>query len=154
MRIISAVLFSYCFYAAQAYGTGRHIGEADKIRAEVAFLNPYGQTTTDASGITYRSPIYNWTASEPKVYPPAYWGTYPLYFMGQTMNFTVTLTNTAQQGNKAFKVRVQALHNVLQTNGSAGRPLGSPQEWVVEALMPGESRTLNGSVYIDRKSVV
>lgn len=143
-----AVLIVSGFWVSSAYGAGQHSGEVDKIRAVVNFLTPSGQTTTDASGITYRAPAYNFQSFEPKVYPPAYWGTYPLYFVGQTMNFTVTLTNTAASGNKKFKVRVQALNNVLEISGSVGRPLGSPQEWTVEDLRPGESRTLNGSVYI------
>lgn len=64
------------------------------------------------------------------------------------MSFTVTLTNRTAQGNKSFKVRVRALNQVLETNGSPGTELAPAQEWAVDSLGPGESRTLSGSVYI------
>lgn len=139
---------SFLLLAAPALQAGRHVGEADKIEAYVTFHSSSGQTTTDAAGITYRAPQWNWQFFEPKVYPSAYWGTYPLYFMGQTMSFTVTLKNKTTKGNKSFKIRVKALNQVLEINGSAGMELAPPQEWAVDSLGPGESRTLNGSVYI------
>lgn len=134
--------------AVSAYSNGGHVGEADKIQAQVSFLNPTGQTTTDGSGITYRVPAWGWQSHEAKVYPSSYWGTFPMYFTGETMNFSVTLANTASNGNKPFKIRVRALNNVLETSGAAGMAIGPAQEWIVDSLRPGESRTVNGSVYI------
>lgn len=132
--------------AVPAAAAGAHVGERDKIQAQVSFLSPSGQTTTDASGITYRSG--GWSYHESKVYPSRYWGTFPLYFVGQTMSFSVTLSNTAPQGNKPFKVRVEVLNNVLETTGAPGMQLAPPQEWLVQDLRPGQSQTRQFSIYL------
>ncbi|HAT72672.1 MAG TPA: hypothetical protein DCS63_07635 [Elusimicrobia bacterium] len=129
------------------YAAGGHTGEAGKIVAKVTFQNPAGTTFTDAAGIRYT--INSWTfASEPKVYPAQYWGKFPLYFVGTAMKFTVSLTNTAAAGEKRFKVRVQALNNVLGTDGTAGREIAPPQEWTVSDLKPGETRNLEAAIFI------
>lgn len=140
-------LFLAAFPSA-CLAAGAHGGEADRLEIRVQFLNPSGQTTTDGSGITYGVPQWGWRYFEPKVYPVPYWGTFPLYFVGQTMSFNVILANTTRQGNKRFKVRVQALNHVLETDGAEGLEIAPPQEWVVDSLAPGESRTLRGSIYI------
>ena len=72
----------------------------------------------------------------------------PLYIIGMPMNYQVTLANTAAQGNKPLKVRVQAVSSTLQTNCTAGQQLGV-QDYVVENLRPGESRTLQYSVNLN-----
>lgn len=137
---------SALFLAAGLFAAGEHRGEAGKIEATVSFLNPYGQTTTDSTGITYRAG--GWAYHENKIYPSAYWGTFPLYFVGTTMSFSVSLTNTAANGNKSFRIRVQALNHVLETSGAMGMEIASPKEWIVESLAPGETKTLQGSIYI------
>jgi hypothetical protein len=86
--------------------------------------------------------------SEPKVYPSQYWGTFPLYFVGTSMNFLIALTNTAAKGNKSFKVRIEAVHRVLEASGALGAQLAPPQTWTVESLAPGETKTLPGSAFI------
>ncbi len=134
------------FVIPRASAAGLHTGEASKIHAEVVFLDPAGQTTTDAKGITYTSG--GWSSFEPKIYPAAYRGTYALYFTGTTLRFDVALANTEINGNKSFKVLVLAVNRVLETNGSPGMEISPPQEWTVESLKPGESKTLHGSVYI------
>lgn len=138
---------------SQAKGEGNHAGEADKIQARVEFLDPKGQTTTDAGGIHYN--VNGFVFSEPKVYPSWTYGvSYPLYFIGYTMNFKVHLTNLTSQGNKRFKVRVRALNHALETDGSLGVEIVPSQEWVVESLAPGETRTVSGSVSIpDRPDI-
>lgn len=134
--------------ASYARAAGEHLGEADNIQAQVTFLGNAGLTTTDAAGTTYRVAAWNWSTFEPKIYPSNYWGTFPLYFIGTTMSFNVTLTNTATQGNKSFKVRVRASNNVLETSGLLGMQIAAPQEWVVDSLRPGETRVLPGSIFI------
>lgn len=130
---------------ASVSAAGHHEGEADKISATVTFAAPALWTTTNATGIYY---AFSWgvTAFEPKVYLPEHWGTFPGYFLNQTMRFTVTLTNTAAKGAKPFTIRVQALSNVLETDGSLGQAIGGGQEWIVAKLLPGETRTVSGAV--------
>ncbi|HAM35671.1 MAG TPA: hypothetical protein DEB40_07875 [Elusimicrobia bacterium] len=147
MKRFLALLCVSALAPAFVAAAGLHNGEAAKITAQVSFLSPAGETFTDASGIRYT--MNGWTfSSEPKVYPAQYWGRFPLYFTGSTMNFSVTLSNTAAKGNKSFKVRVEAVHNVLETSGAPGMTLAPTQTWVVESLAPGESKTLQGSAYI------
>ncbi|MEK7382548.1 MAG: hypothetical protein AAB262_04600 [Elusimicrobiota bacterium] len=132
-----------------ARAAGRHNGEADKIRATIIFINPYGQTTADGSGTTYNIPQWNWRYYDSSlIYAPQCRGTVPLYIVGLPMSFDVTLTNLAPHGDKPFKIRVQALSNVLETSCSAGQSLGS-QEFLVEDLRPGETRTLHYSLNIN-----
>ena len=88
LALKSAVLASLLFLEGGLFAAGEHKGEAAKITASVSFLNPYGQTTADSTGITYR--VGGWSHHENKIYPSAYWGTFPLYFVGTTMNFSVT----------------------------------------------------------------
>lgn len=129
------------------HAAGDHLGEANKIVAQVAFQSPSGTTVTDAAGIHYT--VNGWTfANEPKVYPAQYWGQFPLYFAGSTMKFIVSLTNTAAVGEKRFKVRIQAFNNVLGQDGSTGQQIAPPQEWSVSDLGPGETRTLEASIFL------
>lgn len=145
--LLFAALAVLLLPVASVSAAGNHEGEASKITAMVTFVNPALWTTTNAQGTYYRF-FSGWTLFEPKVYQPQYWGTFPGYFLNSTMHFTVTLTNTAAKGNKPFTVRVQALSNVLETDGTLGLPIGAGQEWVVAKLLPGETRTLSGTVVI------
>ncbi|MBI4668162.1 MAG: hypothetical protein HY747_03075 [Elusimicrobia bacterium] len=142
--LLSVLVFSGI---TNIWAAGSHSGEAGKIETSVSFLDSSGYTTTDARGTHYN--FYGMTFDEPKVYPSWTYGkNYPLYFIGNTMNFTVTMRNAASKGAKPFKIKVKALNNVLETDGSPGMSLAAPQEWIVEDLRPGESRVLSGSVYI------
>lgn len=145
MLMVWTCLASWLPISAQAAGV--HQGEAGKIQAQVTFVGPAGETVTDASGTRYtmNGSVFD---QEPKIYPAKYWGTFPLYFVGTSMNFLVTLTNTAVLGNKSFKVRIEAVHRVLETSGAWGAQLAPPQTWTVESLAPGETKTLPGSAFI------
>jgi len=126
---------------------GLHIGEADKLSISVEFLNPLGYTTTDETGIQYH--YYGMVISEPKIYPPSTYGKqYPLYFVGGTMKFRVTLKNIAEKGAKPFKIRVNAVNYVMETTGYAGMIIAPGQDWVVQELRPGETKVVEGSIYI------
>jgi hypothetical protein len=131
--------------ATSAWGAGAHQGEAAKIATSVQFLDPAGWTTTDATGTTY---VFRRTTFEPKIYPSLYRGTFPGYYYGSTMRFTVSVANTAAMGAKPLRVSVQAVSSVLETDGSLGQQLGDTQEWIIDGLAPGQSTTLAGSVTI------
>src|SRR4051812_39715942 len=101
MKALNALLLLGLFLYAPAARAG-HNGEAEKIQATVSFLNPYGQTTADASGTTYSIPQWNWQAHDSQVYAPQCRGTVPLYLVGLPMNFDVVLANIAAKGEKPF----------------------------------------------------
>lgn len=133
-----------------ASAAGLHRGENKTFDVAVEFLAPAGQTTTDASGITYRSG--SWSHSEPKVYARDLWGTYPLYFVGQMMRFRVTLRNKSARGSKKLKVRIEALNRVLETGGTLGAPIGQTFAWEIDDLRPGQETAKEFSVFIDPRA--
>ncbi len=152
-KLSSSVAFVVLFLAAFTVGgiivlaEGQHIGERDKIDVQVEFLSPRGYTTTDMAGIHYH--FNGWESFERKIYPASTYGKqYPLYFMGERMRFQVRLTNTAEKGAKAFKIRVNAVNYVMETTGLAGQVLAPAQDWIVQDLGPGQTRTLNGEILI------
>lgn len=150
MRPSSLLAAAVCLLllpVASAAAAGNHEGEAGKLSATVAFADPALWTTTNAQGTYFR---YSWggVSFAPKVYQPQHWGTFPGYFLGSTMRFTVTLKNTAAKGAKPFTVRVQALSNVLEVDGGLGQAIGPGQEWIVAKLLPGETRVLSGEVLL------
>ncbi|MDX6770333.1 MAG: hypothetical protein SF051_12430 [Elusimicrobiota bacterium] len=139
---VAALLLSVCARAA-----GVHSGEAPKISASVEFLGNAGHTVTDHRGTTYIAGW--WSYFEPKIYVEKYRGVFPLYFVGQTMRFKVTLANTAEKGAKPFNVLIEADNKVLETDGSLGQEIGPRQSWTVKDLRPGQTVTKEFSVYID-----
>jgi hypothetical protein len=132
----------------------RYHGEDADLSIEITFLEPFGTSTADASGTTYSIPQFGWNFTDPnQIYPPQCWGTYPLYLVGMPMNFNVTVTRKAEKhADKPIDVKVRALSNILNMDGSAGTLLAT-QEYIVEDLTSGESRTLNFSVALDSPDI-
>jgi hypothetical protein len=125
--------------------SGNHTGENADLSTSIEFLAPALWTTTDALGTSFglgapRDPAF--------IYPSSLWGTYPGYYIGQTMHFRVTLSNTADHGNKTFKLTVSAASNAVELDGSDGVAIGAPQQWSVDSLAPGQTQVLDGSVSI------
>ena len=124
-----------------------HLGEVPKFEAQITFLDPKGFTTTDEQGVHYH--FWGYQFDEPKVYPDWTFGQeYPLYFVGTNMNFSVTVKNLSSRGDKKFKIRVEALNNAMEADGSLGAILAPAQEWTIESLDPGDSQTVQGLVYL------
>jgi len=89
----------------------------------VAFSGGWGETITDENGTYYN--ICGWTMFEPKVYPPEYWGVFPLYFFNDTVGVTLALQN---QGDTRAKVRIRTECYCLGTDGASGAELMAPSE--------------------------
>ncbi len=123
---------------------------AAKLAIDVTFLSPAGKTVSDATGLTFITG--GGSIHENKVYDSSFWGTYPLYFVGTTMNFDVSLTNLKGKGkcgNKPIKkLEVDANSFVLGLDGSEGAAIGSPSEWKVDELAPGQTVVFEGVVSI------
>jgi len=126
-------------------GFAAGVGVAKKLDVAVTFNDPMGFTVTNDQGTFYN--FYGFEMFEPKVYLPQHWGTFPLYFVDQNMNFSVAVSNTAAKGKK-FKLRIVASHHALLTDGSSGMALAPDQEFIVDNLVAGESRVINASIYI------
>jgi hypothetical protein len=128
---------------------GAHAGEAPKITATLDFLAAQGWSTTDSSGITY---YFGGTSTfEQKVYPAEYWGTFPGYYYGTTMHYHINLNSNMPQGKKPYKIKVQAISNVLNetvNGGGLGAEIGTSETWEVIDLLSGQAQTLTGTVVI------
>jgi hypothetical protein len=145
--VAAVILALSCVVPCRSWTEGLHNGEVDKLQVSVEFLNPLGYTTTHPDGIRYH--YYGMVAYEPKIYPVSTYGKkYPLYFIGGTMGFRVTVSNTAPKGGKPFKVRVNAVNYVLETTGFSGGMIAPGQDWIVDSLKPGETRVVTGSIVI------
>src|SRR5262245_5683332 len=110
-QILLTVLLSVV--ASLGWGDNNGLGSTLGIQTEVTFLNPSGHTSTNASGIHYN--LWDWyMLNETLFYSPKTWGQlYPLYFLGQTVNFTVRLTNVAP-GKKTYRMRIVGTANDLR----------------------------------------
>ena len=134
----------------------KDLGQGLKMEFSVAYLDPWGHTVADAGGIHYyhdrlsldwgiNPPLVN---HESKILPSQYWGSYPLYYTGQTMHYTIRLTNA---GNRKLKrLTVVAIQEFLNTAGQIGVRIGSDavRDWFIAKLEKGESVTLEGSIAI------
>jgi len=124
-------------------GSGAHLGEREGLDVRIEFSNAFGSTVTDGSGTRY----YVWGMSffEPKIYPPKYWGSYPLYFFDTVVGVKVRVTN---RGPRAIaKVRVRSEAWVLHTDGSDGEQLAEPREFEL-AVPRGVTRVADASFLV------
>ena len=119
---------------------GKHLGELKQLAGSINFSLASGKTVTDANGIHYT--FNGVTTHEDKVYPPEYWGTYPLYFFGRPVGIRVALANTGSR--KVIKLKVVTEVFILMTDGSNGGQLAPTKEVEVE-LKKGETRSIDAT---------
>lgn len=127
---------------------GKHIGDAAPIQVEIVYKDAPGILTIDERGATYYFPAWNWTFREGGVYDESYYGTYPVYFIGQTMTFEMHIKNTSNRTYRNLKVvATQEYH--LAAGASYGEPMpgDSSEEWFIEKLGPHEELVLTGYHY-------
>jgi len=114
-------------------------GEDITLDINISFSANAGETITDENGTTYC--FYGYRSWEEKIYPPEYWGVFPLYFFGQRVGINVTVKN---EGNDDVKLRVVTECYCLNTDGGNGAQLLAPQEQ--EILIAGnQTESLDGS---------
>src|ERR1044071_3596510 len=108
MRLTLAVsLVSLGLLSSSVFATGLHSGLGQKagLNVDVQFLNPSGHTYTDVTGIHYNLWDY-YLINETLYYKSSTWGQlFPLFFLGQTVNYTATITNIAP-GKKSYRIRL------------------------------------------------
>ena len=119
---------------------GEHKGERKQLDVNIAFSGEYGQTVTDASGTYYH--VWGWVFYENKVYPPEYWGVYPLYFFGTPAITTITVHNKGPR--RIAKLRARTECYCLRTDGSNGAPLTDQREVDFDVLR-GETQTIDAT---------
>jgi hypothetical protein len=124
---------------------GKHSGETKMFSIGIDFLSPSGKTVTNGSG-TYYHHRGGFVTSEPKIYPSIYQGEFPLYYIGETANITVTVRNKGPRAKAKLRIKTEAY--VLRTDGSNGIALMSPKtiDFVVNK---GETKTIDASFMIN-----
>ena len=120
--------------------SGEHIGERNQLDMSFGFSGSYGDTITDESGTYYC--YYGQVYYEPKVYPPEYWGVFPLYFFDTQVGMNVTVANLGPRRTENLRVETEC--RVLRTDGSSGTQLSPPQHYDFE-LDRDESVTIDTS---------
>ena len=130
--------------ANAAQKAGKHLGETRQLEVEITFWGEFGQTVTDENGTHYYR-YSGGTSHEDKVYPPEYWGTFPLYYFGMSNGVTVTIRNNGPRRKAKLCIRTEAY--VLRTDGSSGHALIAPREIEVEVAR-GETETIDASFII------
>jgi len=118
--------------------------EPISVDVGVAFSDEYGQTVTDENGTFYN--VFGWSFFTDKVYPPEYWGVFPLYFFDSRVGILMTVTNTS--AGTSAKVRLRQECYCLRTDGSNGAELTDPTEDDV-AVAAGDSAAFDASFWVN-----
>jgi hypothetical protein len=122
------------------YKAGKHVGERAQLEVGHQFSGYFGNTITDAGGITYN--FSGISIHEDKVYLPKYWGSFPLYFFGSRVGSTVTVANKGPRAKEKLRVTTQIYG--LNTDGSNGAKLAPDivtEFWVEK----GETKVIDAS---------
>lgn len=152
-----------CFAAALLLACGAAFGQTSRTRqpadarkvsdtqagtvnidVNVGFSGQSGVTITDENGTFYN--CMGWSFFEPKVYPPEYWGVFPLYFFGDVVGVSLTVTNL--DASTQADVRLRRECYCLRTDGSSGGALAVPAQNDV-AVAPSQTAFLDGSFAVD-----
>jgi hypothetical protein len=140
LSVIFSVIFVFVLCALIFAGNGKNLGVIKMLDVDIIFFDAKGTTVTNENGIYYH--YYGRVKYENKVYPPEYWGTFPLYFFGGTTGVKVTVTNNGPVPNVKMRVIVEC--NVLRTNGENGVSLLDPKTTEF-SVAKGETKTIDCS---------
>ena len=135
------------FALAEGVKIGNHYGEVENLQYSVKYLEPKGVTTVDDYGITFKPFFFVWSFL-PEILPAKYFGDWPLYFAGETMNFKVYLKNT---GKRTFRnLKIIAIQEFLNPEGGKGENIGDNNltDWFLSYLGPGEEIIFDGTFEI------
>jgi len=135
------VLFLMClvFMTGFVYA-GNHKGEQKQLDARIDFSGSCGTTITNSEGIFYH--FWGYCFKEDKVYPPKYWGSWPLYFFGTKIPVKVTVKNNGPRAKAKIRIKTEAY--CLLPDGSNGGALMEPKTIDVEVLK-GEEKVIDAS---------
>lgn len=118
--------------------------QSPNITIKVTFSGESGRTITNWRGTCYN--VFGCSFFEDKVYLPAYWGVFPLYFFGDRVGTTVVVSN--ESTTRKAKLILKAECYCLNTDGSNGTPLMAPADYET-TLAAGETQTIDASFVVD-----
>ena len=119
---------------------GWHNGEVKQLEVDISFYGQYGHTVTDRNGTFYY--FFGYCFYEPKVYPPEYWGVFPLYFFDTSTGIKIATTNKGPRNRAKLTIRTQAY--CLNTDGSNGAELLAPTDQDIDVDV-GETEVVDAS---------
>ncbi len=158
MRILAAMLFCISTTASASdllgpiwHLQGKHIGDAEPLEWTIEYLDEWGRTIVDETGGHfyhdrccggYRTDDPYWS------YSSDFYGQYPMYYIGTTMRYRITLTNTSERSY--VNLRVIAIQEYLTEDDTWGEWIGpdAAKDWYVPELRAHETITLEGSMWI------
>jgi hypothetical protein len=130
---------------------GKHIGDGEPLTWSIEYLDAWGRTFVDGAGghFYHDRCCGGYLNHDPSwVYPAIYWGQYPMYYIGTTMRYRITLHNNSERTYK--NLRVVAIQEYLTDDRSWGEWLApdAARDWFLETLAPRGHAAFEGSLYI------
>lgn len=128
------------------------------LDVDVAFSLDLGDTITDAQG-THHFFFGVVEDNFELIYPPEYWGTFPLYFFGTNVGTTVFVTHNGKsnceddqdENDNDEELQLKALNlwisnevYALNADGSSGPEITAPTMIEME-ILPSETKTYNAT---------
>jgi len=157
MKILAALLLASSVASASDllgpiwHLQGKHIGDGEPLSWTIEYLDSWGRTVVDTNGGhfyhdrccgSFRTDDPSWNYSQ------QYWGLYPMYYIGTTMRYRITLCNNS---NRTYEnLRVVAIQEYLTEDGSWGERLGpdAAKDWYVRELAPHSCLVFEGTCRI------
>ena len=129
--ILGVLLFSLCASGTPSF-SGRPVGVSNgQVQMDVGVYLSIGTAVADHNGIEYTVGMQSFRDTD-ALYPPEYWGTYPLYSVG-LIPAVVSITYTAgaaspSAGTTQASVRAQLVteSHVINLDGSSGMQQKTP----------------------------
>lgn len=126
---------------------GKHIGDGEPLTWSIEYFDQWGRTVIDATGghFFHDRCCGGYETDDPTwIYPAKYYGTYPMYYIGTTLSYRITLTNN---GPRSYRnLRVVAIQEYFNAAGGAGDRMGAgaARDWYLAELKPNQTVTLDG----------
>lgn len=142
-RLILGVLVGVCLMVVVPVtfcsAAGKHYGELKMIEADIIFNIPVGYTVAHENGLTYY--IDGWLPiNDPSlVYPPSYWGTFPLYLPGTLVPAYLMISNLGPRAIAKHTLVTEGY--VINLDGSNGAAIIAPQFQDIEVPL-GETQVI------------
>jgi hypothetical protein len=131
-RLITAILTVVCFATCMTADArsqkvktettrkgDQQLGTPVELDVGISFSANSGQTITDSDGTTFV--YYGLRCWEDKIYPPEYWGVFPLYFFGRRVGINVSIRNESETQDANLRVTTECY--CLRTDGGNGAQL-------------------------------
>ena len=104
---------------------------------ELEIRHAYGHAVIDEGGVSYQ--LCGFDIHEDFVFPPEYWGVYPLFILGTRIEADISLANESTITDHEIRLVCEAFR--VRDDGSAGPSLMSPRTKKI-ILSRGESRRI------------